>query len=128
MDTNNVNFAALETAVTTFVGENGAKMIYELYKLLDEAEKRGAQQGAEKANYAIMQAQNEGHRAGFDVGYEFGYEDGSAPPYDPNILHGAGDMVVDYETEEDFVQAMLDEMYEPQAETDDYVALPKSFN
>src|SRR5512139_84459 len=79
-----VNIPALETAVTALIGEQGKKIIEQLYYIIDAAETRGYQRGEkdgfEAGSAALMN----------DVAYQRGYDDAvrdGAYTYDPDDFH-----------------------------------------
>lgn len=60
-----VNLTALEAAVRALMGDNGAKILHELYLVVDAAETRGFTRG-----------EASGYETGFNEGYDDGFLDG----------------------------------------------------
>lgn len=60
-----INLTALEAAVKALMGDNGAKILHELYLVVDAAETRGFTRG-----------EASGYETGFNEGYDDGFLDG----------------------------------------------------
>src|SRR5512139_696814 len=102
-----VNLTALEAAVRALMGDNGAKILHELYLVVDAAETRGFTRG-----------EASGYETGFNEGYDDGFLDGISDievpeedlrePVDNRHVEGAPftDMSEFHISDEDFNAAM----------------------
>lgn len=111
-----VNVRALSVAVSALMGEQQAGMLADLYRLLDDAEKVGFDDGRDQGFEEGAQfGSPEYYNNGYDLGYQHGKEDAPQTVDEQTIFNDGWDYGYDYaqeEAEEDSREALQDALNE----------------